>query len=259
MREQISKQTPYQEGVVLVVDKPLRWTSSDVVRKIKYMLRKLGYPKIKIGHAGTLDPLATGVLVVCIGRATKRVDELQAGEKEYVADVMLGATTPSGDLEHPVDATYPTDHITREMVEEALRGLCGERFQLPPVYSAKMIDGRRAYDYAREGEQVEMRRSLINIYEMEILDYELPLVRVRVRCSKGTYIRSLAFEIGEALGSGAHLVGLRRTRSGEQRVEEAYTLEEVVGIMSLDPEKELAQMHNSETHKGSGRKFLDVK
>ena len=259
MREPISKQTPYQEGVVLVVDKPLRWTSSDVVRKIKYMLRKLGYPKIKIGHAGTLDPLATGVLVVCIGRATKRVDELQAGEKEYVADVMLGATTPSGDLEHPVDATYPTDHITREMVEEALRGLCGERFQLPPVYSAKMIDGRRAYDYAREGEQVEMRRSLINIYEMEILDYDLPLVRVRVRCSKGTYIRSLAFEIGEALGSGAHLVGLRRTRSGEQRVEDAYTLEEVVGIMSLDPEKELAQMHNSEAHKGSGRKFLDVK
>lgn len=244
---------------MLVVDKPLRWTSSDVVRKIKYMLRKLGYPKVKIGHAGTLDPLATGVLVVCIGRATKRVDELQAGEKEYVADVMLGATTPSGDLEHPVDATYPTDHITREMVEEALRGLCGERFQLPPVYSAKMIDGRRAYDYAREGEQVEMRRSLINIYEMEILDYELPLVRVRVRCSKGTYIRSLAFEIGEALGSGAHLVGLRRTRSGEQRVEDAYTLEEVVGIMSLDPEKELAQMHNSEAHKGSGRKFLDVK
>lgn len=259
MREPISKQTPYQEGVVLVVDKPLRWTSSDVVRKIKYMLRKLGYPKIKIGHAGTLDPLATGVLVVCIGRATKRVDELQAGEKEYVADVMLGATTPSGDLEHPVDATYPTDHITREMVEESLRGLCGERFQLPPVYSAKMIDGRRAYDYAREGEQVEMRRSLINIYEMEILDYELPLVRVRVRCSKGTYIRSLAFEIGEALGSGAHLVGLRRTRSGEQRVEDAYTLEEVVGIMSLDPEKELAQMHNSEAHKGSSRKFLDVK
>ena len=129
----------------------------------------------------------------------------------------------------------------------------------PPVYSAKMIDGRRAYDYAREGEQVEMRRSLINIYEMEILDYELPLVRVRVRCSKGTYIRSLAFEIGEALGSGAHLVGLRRTRSGEQRVEDAYTLEEVVGIMSLDPEKELAQMHNSEAHKGSGRKFLGVK
>ena len=189
----------------------------------------------------------------------KIIVELQAGEKEYVADVMLGATTPSGDLEHPVDATYPTDHITREMVEEALRGLCGERFQLPPVYSAKMIDGRRAYDYAREGEQVEMRRSLINIYEMEILDYELPLVRVRVRCSKGTYIRSLAFEIGEALGSGAHLVGLRRTRSGEQRVEDAYTLEEVVGIMSLDPEKELAQMHNSEAHKGSGRKFLDVK
>ncbi len=258
MRTELSKQTPFQEGVVLVVDKPLRWTSSDVVRKIKYMLRKLGYPKIKIGHAGTLDPLATGVLVVCIGRATKRVNELQAGEKEYVADVMLGATTPSGDLEHPVDATYPTDHITREMVEAALVGLCGERYQLPPLYSAKKIDGRRAYDYAREGEDVEVKKALINIFEMEILEFSMPLLRVRVRCSKGTYIRSLAIEIGEALGSGAHLVGLRRTRSGEERVEDAYTLEEVVGIMSLDPEKELAQIADITNHKGSTRKFLMV-
>lgn len=256
MKIELSKQTPFPEGVVLVVDKPLRWTSSDVVRKIKYMLRKLGYPKIKIGHAGTLDPLATGVLIVCIGRATKRVNELQAGEKEYVADVMLGATTPSGDLEHPVDATYPIDHITREAVEEALAGLCGERYQLPPVYSAKKIDGRRAYDYAREGEEVEVKKALINIYEMEIVECELPLVRVRVRCSKGTYIRSLAIEIGEALGSGAHLVGLRRTRSGEERVEDAFSLEEVVQIMSLDPEKELAQIADTTNHKGSTRKFL---
>lgn len=256
MRETITKETPFKEGVVLVVDKPLRWTSSDVVRKIKYMLRKLGYPKIKIGHAGTLDPLATGVLVVCIGKATKQVNELQAGEKEYVADVMLGATTPSGDLEHPVDATFPTEYITREAVENALRELSGERYQLPPVYSAKMIDGRRAYDYAREGEQVEMRRSLINIFEMEILDFSLPLLRLRVRCSKGTYIRSLAIEIGEALGSGAHLVGLRRTRSGDQRVEDAYSLEEVVEIMSENPEKELAQMRDRDGSRNSSRKFL---
>lgn len=215
-----------------VVDKPLGWTSSDVVRKLKYLLRKLGYPKIKIGHAGTLDPLATGVLLVCIGKATKRVTELQAGEKEYVADVVLGATTPSGDLEHPIDATFPTDHITRESVEEALRSLTGERLQTPPVYSAKMIDGKRAYEYAREGEQVEMRRALINIFEMEILEFSMPLLRIRVRCSKGTYIRSLAIEIGEALQSGAHLSALRRTRSGDHRVEDAWALEELVAAMT---------------------------
>lgn len=219
-----------------MVDKPLGWTSSDVVRKLKYLLRKLGYPKIKIGHAGTLDPLATGVLLVCIGKATKRVTELQAGEKEYVADVVLGATTPSGDLEHPIDATFPTDHITRERVEEALRGLTGERFQIPPVYSAKMIDGKRAYEYAREGEQVEMRKALINIFEMEILEFSMPLLRIRVRCSKGTYIRSLAIEIGEALESGAHLAALRRTRSGDHGVEDAWVLEELVAAMQRPEE-----------------------
>ncbi|MBO7299940.1 MAG: tRNA pseudouridine(55) synthase TruB [Tidjanibacter sp.] len=223
---------PFPEGVVAVVDKPLTWTSSDVVRKLKYLLRKLGYPKIKIGHAGTLDPLATGVLIVCIGKATKRVVEIQAGEKEYIADVVLGATTPSGDLEHPIDATYPTDHITREKIEEALASLTGERFQLPPVYSAKMIDGKRAYEYAREGEEVEMRKALINIFEIEILEFSMPLLRIRVRCSKGTYIRSLAIEIGEALGSGAHLSALRRTRSGEYLVEDAWKLDELVERMT---------------------------
>lgn len=223
---------PFPEGVVAVVDKPLTWTSSDVVRKLKYLLRKLGYPKIKIGHAGTLDPLATGVLLVCIGKATKRVEELQAGEKEYVADVILGATTPSGDLEHPIDATYPTDHITREKIEEALRSLEGERFQTPPVYSAKMIDGKRAYEYAREGDEVQMRKALINIFEMEILELAMPLLRIRVRCSKGTYIRSLAIEIGEALSSGAHLAALRRTRSGDNLVEDAWPLEELIAAMT---------------------------
>lgn len=228
MRQPITRTMPFPEGVVAVVDKPLTWTSSDVVRKLKYLLRKLGYPKIKIGHAGTLDPLATGVLIVCIGKATKQVDAIQAGEKEYVADVVLGATTPSGDLEHSIDATYPTDHITPELIESALRSLEGERLQTPPVYSAKMIDGKRAYEYAREGEQVEMRRALINIYEIEVLEFSMPLLRIRVRCSKGTYIRSLAIEIGEALGSGAHLSALRRTRSGEYRVEDAWPLDELV-------------------------------
>lgn len=232
MRQNITRDMNFPEGVVAVVDKPLTWTSSDVVRKLKYLLRKLGFPKIKIGHAGTLDPLATGVLIVCIGKATKRVVEIQSGEKEYVADVVLGATTPSGDLEHPIDQTYPIDHITREKIEEALASLTGERFQVPPVYSAKMIDGKRAYEYAREGEEVEMRKALINIYEIEIVELSMPLLRIRVRCSKGTYIRSLAIEIGEALGSGAHLSALRRTRSGEYLVEDAWPLDELVEVMT---------------------------
>lgn len=216
----------FEEGYIAVIDKPLRWTSTDVVRKIKFMLRKLGYRKIKVGHAGTLDPLASGILLVCIGRATKLVDSLQAEQKEYVADVVLGATTPSYDLEHPVDQTFPTEHITREKVAEALRALTGERLQAPPVYSAKKIDGTRAYELARAGEQVEMRKALVTIYEMELLEYDLPRIRIHVRCSKGTYIRSLAHEIGLALDSGAHLGSLRRTRSGGFRIENAHDLDD---------------------------------
>ena len=216
----------FEDGYIAVLDKPLRWTSTDVVRKVKFTLRKLGYRKIKVGHAGTLDPLATGILVVCIGRATKLVDALQAEEKEYIADVMLGATTPSYDLEHEIDRTYPYEHITREAVEEALASLTGERLQTPPVYSAKKIDGTRAYELARAGEEVAVRQALINIYEMEIVEYDLPRVRIRVRCSKGTYIRSLAHEIGQALRSGAHLTSLRRTRSGGFTLEKSYELDE---------------------------------
>ena len=205
---------PFAEGYVLPVDKPLGWTSSDVVRKVKVLLRRLGHRKIKIGHAGTLDPLATGVLLVCIGRATKRAEELQAEQKEYLAGLELGATTPSFDREHPVDRTYPFEHITRESVEEALRGMEGEQWQLPPVYSAKMIDGKRAYEYARRGDEVQMRRALVRIYEMRIEEFEPPRLAIRIRCSKGTYIRSIARDLGERLGSGAYLTSLRRTRSG---------------------------------------------
>ncbi len=204
----------FEEGYIAVLDKPLEWTSTDVVRKIKYTLRKLGYHRIKVGHAGTLDPLATGILLVCIGRATKLVDSLQAEDKEYEADVMLGATTPSYDLEHPVDRTYPWKHITREKVLAALQSLTGERMQTPPLFSAKKVEGTRAYELARAGETVELRQAKITIYEMELLEYDLPRIRIRVRCSKGTYIRSLAREIGEALDSGAHLTSLCRTRSG---------------------------------------------
>jgi tRNA pseudouridine55 synthase len=223
----------FKEGYIAIIDKPLEWTSTDVVRKIKYALQhRLGYKKIKIGHAGTLDPLATGVLIVCIGKATKMVNDLQAEEKEYIADIELGATTPSYDLEHPIDKRYPTDHITREMIEQALRDLTGERLQAPPIYSAKKVEGVRAYEFARAGEEVELKKALINIYEMEILSLEMPHLKVRVRCSKGTYIRSLAHEIGQALDSGAHLTGLRRTRSGGFTAENGWKLENFMEKLS---------------------------
>ncbi len=227
MKTEFSKTTDFNEGFVLVVDKPLGWTSTDVVRRIKFMLRRDGFKKLKVGHAGTLDPLASGVLIVCLGKATKRVEELQAERKEYTATVALGATTPSFDLEHPIDATYPWEHITRESVLEALASLSGERLQMPPLYSAKKIDGQRAYEYARDGEEVKLRAALINIYAIELLDCRLPEIDIRVECSKGTYIRSLAREIGEALGSGAHLTALRRTRNGSFSVEDAYTMDEI--------------------------------
>ena len=226
MEEFTLRGVEFPEGYVAVIDKPYEWTSADVVRKIKFQLRKCGYPKIKIGHAGTLDPLATGILLVCIGRATKQVEALQAEEKEYVAELMLGATTPSGDMEHEVDNTYPTEHITREMVEEALKSLTGEREQLPPLYSAKKVQGVRAYEFARAGEEIELKKAIINIYELELVEYDMPRIKIRVRCSKGTYIRSLAFEIGEALQSGAYLTSLRRTRSGGFTVEKSHTLED---------------------------------
>lgn len=225
--EQLSEQNiDFEEGYVAVIDKPLGWTSSDVVRRIKFKLRHKGLRKIKVGHAGTLDPLATGVLLVCIGKATKRVEELQAGEKEYTATLMLGATTPSFDMEHPVDQTYPTDHITREMVEQTLESLKGERLQSPPVYSAKKIEGVRAYELARAGEEPAMRKALINIYELALERFEMPEIAIRVRCSKGTYIRSLAAEIGEGVRSGAYLTSLRRVRSGGYSVDDAITVDD---------------------------------
>ena len=227
-----------EEGYIAVIDKPLEWTSSDVVRKIKFRLNKMGYRKIKVGHAGTLDPLATGILLVCIGKATKQVDALQAERKEYVAELMLGATTPSYDMEHPVDKTYPTDHITREKVEEALLSLTGERLQAPPIYSAKKVEGLRAYELARAGEQVELRKALINIYSITLEEYDMPKVRIRVECSKGTYIRSLAQEIGEALESGAYLTSLRRTKNGAFTEQNAESLEDFLKKLPFDETKE---------------------
>ncbi len=245
----------YPDGIVLPIDKPYRWTSADVVRKVKFQLQKFfNLKKIKVGHAGTLDPLATGLLIVCAGNATKRAGEIQAGDKEYVATFEFGATTPSYDLEQPVSEYFPYEHITAAAVSDALKSFIGEQDQVPPMFSARMVGGLRAYEYARSGQPVELSSSRINIMEMDLLSFhsagedastqysdtavrmeksDLTAVRnihnyhisnlsdgsrpsatVRIRCSKGTYIRSLARDLGLFLGSGAYLTALRRSGSG---------------------------------------------
>lgn len=206
----------FKTGEVLYFNKPLGWTSFKVVGHARYHIcKRLGVKKLKVGHAGTLDPLATGVMIVCTGKATKRIEEFQYHTKEYIADIRLGATTPSYDLEHEIDATYPTEHITKELVEETLKQFVGEIQQVPPAFSACMVNGTRAYDLARKGEEVELKPKLLVIDEIELLACQLPDIRVRVVCSKGTYIRALARDIGEALHSGAHLTALQRTRVGD--------------------------------------------
>lgn len=203
-------------GEIIAVDKPLGWTSFDAVKRLRGAIqRRLHLKKFKVGHAGTLDPLATGVLVVCTGRATRRIDALQTGEKEYVATIRLGATTPSFDLETEIDAEYPYEHITRESIENVLPKFTGHILQVPPVFSAVKVDGKRAYNLARKGKEVELKAKPLEIKEMELLDFEPPYFKLRIVCSKGTYIRALARDLGVALGSGAHLTGLRRTRVGE--------------------------------------------
>ena len=209
-----------QEGEILSFNKPYEWTSFNVVAAVRNLLRrKLNTKKIKVGHAGTLDPLATGVLLVCTGKATKRIEELQAHTKEYVATLKIGATTPSFDKETEEDATYPTDHITRELLESTLKTFIGSIEQVPPTYSAVKVNGKRAYEFARTGRDVELKAMTLVIDEIELLSCNLPHEAViRVVCSKGTYIRALARDIGIALGSGAYLTDLMRTRIGEYRL-----------------------------------------
>ena len=217
----------FKEGEVFYFDKPLKWTSFAVVNKIRYHIcRKLGVKKLKVGHAGTLDPLATGVMIICTGKATKRIEEFQYHTKEYVATLQLGATTPSYDLEKEIDATYPTEHITRELVEETLKRFIGSIEQIPPAFSACKIDGERAYDLARKGEEVNLKPKTLVIDEIELLECNLPEIKIRVVCSKGTYIRALARDFGEALNSGAHLIGLIRTRVGEVKLEDCMLVED---------------------------------
>lgn len=211
----------FKEGEVLYFNKPLGWTSFKVVGHVRYhMCRRMGVKKLKVGHAGTLDPLATGVMILCSGKATKRIEEFQYQTKEYIATIQLGATTPSFDLEHEIDAVYPVEHITKELVESVLPKFIGEIQQVPPAFSACKVDGKRAYDLARKGREVELKAKLLVIDEIELLECNLPTIKIRVVCSKGTYIRALARDIGEALGSGAHLTGLIRTRVGDVRLED---------------------------------------
>lgn len=223
-------------GEIIGIDKPLGWTSFDAVKRLRGAVqRRLQVKKFKVGHAGTLDPLATGVLIVCTGRATKEIERLQSGSKEYVADIRLGATTPSFDLETEIDAEYPWKHITINKIEEILPRFRGKVMQVPPVFSAVKVDGKRAYNYARKGKEVELKAKPLEISELEVLSFEAPVLRLRIVCSKGTYIRALARDIGEALESGGHLIGLRRTRVGEMTIDKCLSVEEALEKISNDP------------------------
>ena len=222
-------------GEIIYINKPLEWTSFDVVNRIRRVLcRKLKQKKLKVGHAGTLDPLATGVMILCTGKSTKKIEELQAGVKEYIATLQLGATTPSYDLEHPIDATYPTEHITLPLIEKTLEQFKGEIWQKPPIYSAVKIEGKRAFDYARRGEEVEIKSKLLVIDEIEILKFEDMQLTIRLVCSKLTYIRALARDIGEALNSGAHLIALQRTRVGDITLSQCFEIEEFISKIEND-------------------------
>lgn len=220
----------FTEGEIVCINKPYRMSSFGALARVRYLIsQRLGVKRVKTGHAGTLDPLATGVLILCTGRATKRIDELQAHTKEYTATLQLGATTASYDMEHPVDATYPTEHITRELIEATLPKFVGEIQQVPPAYSACKVNGDRAYKLMRKGRDVELKPKTLRIDEIELLwfDPEKMQMSVRVVCGKGTYIRALARDIGEALNSGAYLTALCRTRVGDIRIEDCIKLDDV--------------------------------
>lgn len=223
-------------GEILAIDKPLGWTSFDAVKRLRGALtRRLKLRKFKVGHAGTLDPLATGVLIVCTGKATKRIEELQAGTKEYVATIRLGATTPSFDLETEVDATFPVEHITEELVRSVLPQFTGHIMQVPPVFSAVKVDGKRAYLSARKGADIELKAKPLQIDELELLSFSPEQIELRVVCSKGTYIRALARDIGLALKSGAHLTALRRTRVGDVSIADCRSVEDTVKLIAETP------------------------
>ncbi|MDC0584600.1 tRNA pseudouridine(55) synthase TruB [Bacteroidales bacterium] len=229
----LTENTDFEAGVALLIDKPLEWTSFDVVNKIRGLLnRKLG-KKLKVGHAGTLDPLATGLLIVCTGKFTKRIDNFMSLPKEYTCDIKLGATTPSFDLETEIDHEYPTSHITKDMLCDEIDTFIGDTEQTPPIFSAKKINGKKAYELARKGEKAEMRTHIISISEFELLNFADNVASTRILCSKGTYIRSLAYDLGKKLDSGAHLTSLRRTAIGDYHVNDAISINTFENYLSL--------------------------
>jgi len=220
------KLTVFEEGQILLFNKPLYWTSFDLVNKVRIIIRSsLGIKKIKVGHAGTLDPLASGLMIICTGRDTKKIDEFRDLDKEYVATIQLGATTPSFDLETETDQLFPSDHITEDMVRSALNGFLGQQMQTPPIFSAKLIAGKRAYEYARKGIEKKLEPVSVFFREIELLSFNLPEIRVRIVCSKGTYIRSFARDIGLSLNSGGYLSALERTAIGSYHMNNAYDIE----------------------------------
>jgi len=233
MRYKESKDFDFIRGEILVLNKPLDWTSFDLVNKVRIMLcRLMKIKKLKLGHAGTLDPKATGVMVLCSGKLTKQIDEIQADEKEYIALLKVGATTPSFDLETEEDAQFATDHITRETLENVLPSFVGAIEQIPPAYSAIKVDGKRSYKLARNGKEVELKAKMLVVKEIELLRFEMPEIELRIVCSKGTYIRALARDIGKALNSGAYLKGLIRTRIGEYSINQSLDLTELADMLS---------------------------
>jgi tRNA pseudouridine55 synthase len=222
----------FQQGAFILLNKPYKWTSFDLVNKVKFKVKhKLRVKKIKVGHAGTLDPLATGLMIVCVGKYTKQIESYQSQVKEYIATLELGATTPSFDLETEIDQTYPTEHINRELIDEVLKGFIGEIKQRPPDYSAVKVNGKRAYEYARKGQEVEIKEKTLAIDEIEVLEYDQNILKLRIVCSKGTYIRALARDIGQALQSGAHLTALERTQIGEFKINDAIEIEDFIKFL----------------------------
>ena len=244
-------QSKFQTGQVILIDKPLTWTSFDVVNKVRWLIKQeIKVKKIKVGHAGTLDPLATGLLILCTGKLTKQIDAIQTQEKEYTGVITLGATTACYDLEKEIDIEYPTDHITEELIKETALNFIGEQEQVAPIHSAKKIDGKRAYEYAREGEAVVIKSNTINIKEFDVEICDTPInealedskinqetpyqkginIKFRIVCTKGTYIRAIARDFGEKLNSGGHLSVLRRTKIGDYKIEDAVKIEDIKSI-----------------------------
>ena len=224
----------FLKGEVLLINKPLEWTSFDVVNKLKYHLQnKIVFKKLKVGHAGTLDPLATGLIIVCTGKQTKQIEQYQAQTKEYIASLKFGATTPTFDREMQEDKQYPYEHITLELIKNKLQDFTGEIMQVPPIHSAIKVNGKSAYKYARKGEKVKLKAKPLKIDEFEILDFSLPVLKLRIVCSKGTYIRALARDIGKALNSGAYLIGLHRTKIGDYSVDDAIEIDDFKNLSKI--------------------------